>query len=140
MTGSPAMEQADIRGVVTQSPGKVAVDPVLQRVTNPRPTGAQASKEQQRSRAQCVGIPMIKMNDHGINIDEGPALPSRPRGWDQTLASRTMLNGVAVAFLTRPKPPWRITSLKRFSPACAPSAAPTSWLSDVGTQMLVDEA
>ena len=54
-----------------------------------------------------------------------------------------MLNGVAAALRTREKPPSRTTSLSRFSPACAPSAAPTSWLSDgrhadVGRARIVD--
>ena len=79
--GSPAMEQAEIRRALTQATGKVAVDPVPQCIADPHPAGAQANKEQQRSGAQCVGIAMNKMNDHGININEGPALPSRPGGW-----------------------------------------------------------
>ena len=37
---------------------------------------------------------------------------------------------------TATKPPLRTTSPSRFSPACAPSAAPTSWFSDAGTQTL----
>jgi hypothetical protein len=76
------LEQAEIRRALTQAAGKVAVDPTPQRIADSHPAGAQASKEQQRSGAQCVGIPMNKMNDHGINIDEGPALSSRPRSWD----------------------------------------------------------
>jgi hypothetical protein len=35
---------------------------------DPHAAGAQTNEEQQRSRAQCVGIAMNKMNDHGINI------------------------------------------------------------------------
>jgi hypothetical protein len=50
------MVQADIRRVVTQLPGKVAVDPVPQSTTNPHPTGEQAGKQQQRAGAQCAGI------------------------------------------------------------------------------------
>jgi hypothetical protein len=50
------MVQADIRRVVTQSPGEVAVDPVQQCMTNPHPTGEQAGKQQQRAGAQCAGI------------------------------------------------------------------------------------
>lgn len=121
------MEQVEIYRALTQATGKVAVDPVRQGTVDPHPAGAQAKKEQQRSGTQCVGMAMNKMNDHGINFNEGGRLsPAGPGGVGQTRASRTMLNGVAVAFLTRPKPPWRITSLSRFSPACAPSAAPTS--------------
>src|SRR5882672_9076139 len=41
-------------------------------------------------------------------------------------ASRTMLNGVSVARRTRPKPPPAMTSRNLASPACPPSAAPTS--------------
>jgi hypothetical protein len=35
MTGSPAMEQAEIRRALTQATRKVAVDPVSQCVTDP---------------------------------------------------------------------------------------------------------
>jgi hypothetical protein len=37
-----------------------------------------------------------------------------------------MLKGVSVARLTLPNPPAPMTSRSLFSPACAPSAAPTS--------------
>jgi len=63
------MEQAEVRRALTQATGEVAVDPVPQCISDPHPAGVQANKEQQRSGAQCVGIPMSKMNDHGINID-----------------------------------------------------------------------
>jgi hypothetical protein len=68
MAGSPAMEQAEIRRALTQAARKVAVDPAPQGMVDPRAAGAQANKEQQRSGAQCVGMAMNKMNDHGINI------------------------------------------------------------------------
>ena len=55
-------------------------------------------------------------------------------------ASSTMLNGVSAARRTRQKPPSRITSVSRASPAWAPSASPTSWLSDAGVQSIVDAA
>ncbi len=41
-------------------------------------------------------------------------------------ASRIRLNGVSVARRKRVRPPWRATSRRRPSPACAPSARPTS--------------
>jgi hypothetical protein len=41
-------------------------------------------------------------------------------------ASRIMLNGVSAARLTLRNPPAVMTSRNRASPACAPSAAPTS--------------
>ena len=62
------MEQAEIGRAPTQAARKVAVDPAPQCVADPHPAGAQANKEQQRSGAQCVGIAVDKMNDHGINI------------------------------------------------------------------------
>ena len=74
---------------------------------------------------------------------EAALAPARHQGRDtefQGLASSTILNGVAAARRKRVKPPWRQTSARRFSPACAPSAAPTSWLSDAGTQTLVEKA
>jgi hypothetical protein len=51
-----------------------------------------------------------------------------------------MLNGLAVAFRQREKPPARTTSDSRFSPACAPRAAPTSWLSEAGTHTAAEKA
>jgi hypothetical protein len=51
-----------------------------------------------------------------------------------------MLKGVSAARRTFEKPASFKTSVSRFSPACAPSAAPTSWLSEAGTQTLVEKA
>ena len=68
MAGSLALERAEIRRALTQATGEVAVDPVPQGIVDPHAAGAQTNEEQQRSRAQCVGIAMNKMNDHGINI------------------------------------------------------------------------
>jgi len=61
-------------------------------------------------------------------------------GTSQGLASRTKLNGVAVARRKREKPPARTTSRSRASPAWAPRANPTSWLRDAGTQIIVEAA
>ena len=55
-------------------------------------------------------------------------------------ASRIMLNGVSVARLTLRNPPAVMTSRSRASPACAPSAAPTSCDNEVGTHTIVDPA
>ncbi len=44
----------------------------------------------------------------------------------QGFASNMRLNGVSVALLNLLKPPLVTTSLRRPSPACAPSARPTS--------------
>ncbi len=55
-------------------------------------------------------------------------------------ASRIMLNGVSAALRTVPNPPAVITSRSFASPACAPSAAPTSCDSEVGTQIIVEPA
>lgn len=60
--------------------------------------------------------------------------------WPQGRASSTMLNGVSTARRMRVKPPAVSTSRKRASPACAPRAAPTSCLSDAGTQIAVENA
>ena len=43
-----------------------------------------------------------------------------------------------VAQRTRVNPPWLSTSVSRVSPACAPSARPTSCASDAGVQITVD--
>jgi hypothetical protein len=63
---------------------------------------------------------------------------SAPRDYGR--ASRIMLNAVSVARLTWRKPPAVMTSRNLVSPACAPSAAPTSCDSDVGTQPMVEPA
>ena len=51
-----------------------------------------------------------------------------------------MLNGVSVARRTEANPPAVMTSRSFASPACAPSAAPTSCDSEVGTQIIVEAA
>src|SRR5262249_23233454 len=38
----------------------------------------------------------------------------------------------------RVNPPSRMTSVSLASPACAPKPSPTSWSSDVGTQIIVE--
>ena len=55
-------------------------------------------------------------------------------------ASRIMLKGVSAARRTLRKPPAVMTSRNFASPACAPSAAPTSCESEVGTQPIVEPA
>ena len=58
----------------------------------------------------------------------------------QGRASRIMLNGVSVARRILVKPPAVMTSRSLASPACAPSAEPTSCDSEVGTQIIVEAA
>ena len=53
-------------------------------------------------------------------------------------ASKTRLSGVSVARRKRPNPPSATTSRRRASPAWAPSARPTSWSLDAGTQRVVE--
>jgi hypothetical protein len=54
-------------------------------------------------------------------------------------ASRIMLNGVSVARRIRVNSPLARTSLRRRSPACAPRARPTSWLSEAGVHTIVEK-
>ena len=54
------------------------------------------------------------------------------------LASSTMLNGVSAARRKRVKPPSATTSRNLASPACAPSAKPTSWSREAGVHTSVD--
>ena len=65
---------------------------------------------------------------------------SVPTRRDYGRASRIMLNGVSAARLTLRNPPEVMTSRSLASPACAPSAAPTSCESEVGTQPIVEPA
>ena len=51
-----------------------------------------------------------------------------------------MLAGVCATRRIRVKPASVSTSRSRCSPAWAPSASPTSWLSDAGVQSSVDTA
>ena len=62
----------------------------------------------------------------------GPQLQGR--------ASKTILKGVSVALRTLPNPPCVIADDSLAKPACAPSAAPTGWSSEVGTQIMVEAA
>src|SRR5439155_3476223 len=55
-------------------------------------------------------------------------------------ASSTRLKGVSVARRKRVKPPAMTTSRSRASPACAPSASPTSCASEAGVQTMVEAA
>ena len=64
----------------------------------------------------------------------------RDRARRQGRASRIMLNGVSVARRILVKPPAVMTSRSLASPACAPSAEPTSCDSEVGTQIIVEAA
>ena len=64
---------------------------------------------------------------------EAPAASSA-----QGRASSTRLNGVSVARVTLENPPSLITSANLASPACAPSARPTSWSRDAGVQITVE--
>ena len=73
----------------------------------------------------------------------GQAISSRrkappPPAVSPYLASSTMLSGVSAALRICWKPPARITSEMRRSPACAPSARPVSCASEVGTQIIVE--
>ena len=58
----------------------------------------------------------------------------------QGLASSTRLNGVSVARLNEENPASVKTPRSCASPACAPSASPTSWDRDAGVQRNVDAA
>src|ERR1700735_867971 len=53
-------------------------------------------------------------------------------------ASSTRWKGVSAARRTRLKPPSPKTSVRRCSPAWAPSAKPTSWLKEAGVQSIVE--
>ena len=53
-------------------------------------------------------------------------------------ASNTRLKGVSAALRKRLNPPCITTSRIRFSPACAPSASPTSCAFDAGVHTIVD--
>ena len=63
---------------------------------------------------------------------ENPCLRSHGR------ASKTRLNGVCAARRNRVKPAAVTVLRMRSSPACAPSAAPTSWARDAGVQIMVE--
>src|SRR3954467_12642284 len=56
----------------------------------------------------------------------------------QGFASRTMLNGVSATRRNVVKPALVTMSRSRASPAWAPSAAPTSWDSELGVQSSVE--
>jgi hypothetical protein len=62
----------------------------------------------------------------------------RPAKTTQGRAFKTMLNGVSAARRTLRNPAPSITPRSRASPACAPTAAPTSRYNEDGTQISVD--
>ena len=69
-------------------------------------------------------------------------VPKTRLGWGarnlQRLASKIRLNGVCAARRKVPKPASVTTLRMRSSPACAPSAAPTSCASEAGVQIMVE--
>jgi hypothetical protein len=75
----------------------------------------------------------------GLKANAGPADDDGIAA-SHGFASMIKLNGVLVAVRKRLKPAEVTTSRSRFSPAWAPSPKPTSWLSDAGTQSIVDAA
>ena len=71
----------------------------------------------------------------------GDATVRRPALLENYLrASRIKLNGVSVARRNCVKPASSNTSRSRSSPACAPSARPTSCESEFGVQTMVEAA
>ncbi len=86
-----------------------------------------------RSRAGC------SIGWHRLLVFAHPAPPvSRSACYGR--ASRIILKGVSAARRILEKPPLWITSRSFFSPACAPSAAPTSCDREVGRQIMVEPA
>ena len=82
---------------------------------------------------RLIGAPYRSGHDAG-QTTAGTALRFQGR------ASRIMLNGVSVARRILVKPPVVMTSRSLASPACAPSAVPTSCDSEVGIQIIVEAA
>jgi hypothetical protein len=83
--------------------------------------------------------------DHGPVSDHAIARsPERPRDRvppaSYGRASRMRLNGVSVARRKRLNPASLATCHRRSSPACAPSASPTSWSSEDGVHTTVEAA
>jgi hypothetical protein len=76
----------------------------------------------------------------GSNAARFTRAPCPPSPYRQGRASRIILNGVSVARRILVKPPAVMTSRSLASPACAPSADPTSCDSEVGTQIIVEAA
>ena len=82
--------------------------------------------------AACVAVlveaflPRLPQIRARLDEDVDAAFRSDPAARGYARASRIMLNGVAAALRNCEKPPLRTTSPIRFSPACAPSARPTS--------------
>ncbi len=76
---------------------------------------------------RAVGRLSLRMDDFAVSETYG-------------LASRTILKGVSVARWKRVKPPLVTTSRNFASPAWAPNPRPTSWLREVGRQIMVEAA
>jgi hypothetical protein len=79
---------------------------------------------------------MLRIERHSLKSPG--VLPEISAGSCYGRASKIKLNGVCVARRKWENPPDVTTSLNRFSPACAPSARPTSCDSEAGVQSSVD--
>jgi hypothetical protein len=71
-------------------------------------------------------VDLARCLDHGAPADPLDGNGQVRSGAGQGRASRTRLNGVSAARRNREKPASWTTSPSRVSPACAPSASPTS--------------
>ncbi len=140
LTGAPGRERAHRPGA-TRDHGQPG------RRRHRRPCSGHGGR-----RSRDTGLRGRRPESHWMPLSVGPH--ARPhRGWGASargvrtgrngcdtygLASRIRLNGVSAARRTRLNPASRSTSVSRDSPACAPSARPTSCASEFGVQITVD--
>ena len=106
----------------------------------PEPNTAHECRLSQLTRARCIGsVPFGDSLCCALGAPASRFGHGRP-GTAETYgrASYTRLNGVSAARRKRVKPPVWTTSRIRASPACAPSASPTSWDNDAGVHSRVE--
>src|SRR3954454_4350913 len=132
-----------VEGDDTEVPGEVGDLPLPVTRMQDRPRGHQ----QDRPLAFAVAFPVdldpvafdealvIRQPGRAASVASAHAVDRMCHG----LASNTRLNGVSAARRKRVNPPAAITSPILASPACAPSASPTSCDSDAGVHRNVEK-
>jgi len=97
-----------------------------------------ASSAFRSSSGMSIKVLMHSPSDIHIRYHRGTVVARMAGRRLYARASSTMLNGPSVARRMRLKPPSRMTSESFASPAWAPRPSPTSWSSEVGTQIIVE--
>ena len=126
----------DLRGVAVAGQRDGAVH-------RPRVEEAEAERARGGARHGRLAGPggTVDRDEHARATIDGPAgrTAVRPGPADQGRASSTMFVSVSAARRTEAKPPWRMTSVSRASPACVPRPIRPGCASEPGVQTSVEK-